>query len=211
MAWYELFSFQELSRVMKNLFFENILWAKGFLFLNEKPFSLLSNLLYPECLNDVLDYTVTECFSTFSSCILFYIFLSSILLLRPVENTQYLETQWKFPEGEEKSRLKSPKEHQKSGKAVNESFSVCLVSFASSNTTQSLGGPSALCFWEALSKVHLWISVPPLWELLTLDSSLNGLRFSPLLCKLHHNHRLRGYCTRVVAVCTCIWHTGSGQ
>ena len=37
-----------------------------------------------------------------------------------------LETQWKFSEGEEKSRPKSPQGQQKSTKAVNESFSVGL-------------------------------------------------------------------------------------
>lgn len=81
----------------------------------------------------MLDYTVTECLSTFSSGIFFYIFLSYILLLRPVENTQYLGTQWKFTEGKQESQLKSPKGQQKSGKAVNESFSVSLPFFSSSN------------------------------------------------------------------------------
>lgn len=98
-----------------------------------KNFSLLSNSLKSDCLNDMLDYTVKECVSTFSSCIFFYIFLFYILLLRPVENTQYLETQWKFPEGKQKRQLKSPKGGQKSGKAVNESFSVSLVFFSTSN------------------------------------------------------------------------------
>lgn len=76
----------------------------------------------------VMCRTLTECFSMFSSCMFFYIFLSSILLLKPVrqENIQYLETRWKFPEGKEKSLLKPPKGQQKSGKAAKKSFSVGL-------------------------------------------------------------------------------------
>lgn len=169
MAWSELFSFQELSRAMRNLFFENSLQAKGFLFLNEKPFSLLSNSLQSDCLNDVLDYSVTECFSIFSSCIFFCILLSSILLLRPVENTQYMEIQWKFPEG---GGVKSTKISRGTAKVWKgcEWVIFCLsglfLILRQNHLKRQFSSPrrrvGTLCFWEALSKTHLWIPVPPL-------------------------------------------------
>lgn len=188
MAWYELFSFQELSRVMKNLFFENILQAKGILFLNKKPFSLLSSSLNSDCLNDVLDYTVTECFSTFSSCVFFYIFLSSILWLRPVENTQYLETQRKFPEGEERSLLNFQRDTRSLDRQWMShflsvwSFSHPQTSSFESSNSGAPRGTLALCVCEALSKAHLWSSVPSFNWLWIPDNSLSGSEFQlPLL------------------------------
>lgn len=135
--------------------------------------------------------TLTECFSMFSSCIFFYIFLSSILLLKPVrqENIQYLETRWKFPEGKEKSLLKPPKGQQKSGKAAKKSFSVGLFLILKKNHWKiQFQSPrrhvGALCFCQVFLMPTFEFQCHHLTSCELLTTHRIALSFSSLLCKM---------------------------
>lgn len=69
-----------------------------------------------------------------------------------------------------------PKGHQKPGRVVNESPSVCLFFFSSSIKFICSSSAGTL-FVRSPFQAHLWSSVPPFHWLWTPDSSLGGSEF----------------------------------
>lgn len=202
MAWYELFSFQELSRVMKNLFFENILqrnfisqWETIHLALEFTEFRLFEWCVRLHCDRMCLYFFILCIFLHFS----FLHFTAEASGDYPVLGDSAEVSR----RGGEKSTT-FPKGHQKSGQAVNEALSVCLVFFSSSTSSfgsSSSGAPRgtlALCVRSPFQS-PLWRSVPPfnwLWSLTThwVAPSVSFL-----------------YYTRPVSVHTCVSHMQNGK